>query len=53
MNFLSKGKGKSLPQQAEVVQGVAGTLRPRIFLKFGITRVVGPQPYALAAFTPG
>ena len=28
-------------------------LRPRIFLMFGTTRVVGRQPYALAAFTPG
>ena len=42
-----------LPQQAEVAQGVAGRLRPRIFLTFGTTRVVGRQPYAPAAFTPG
>ena len=28
-------------------------LRPRIFLTFGTTRVVGRQPYATAAFTPG
>ena len=46
-------KGKGLPQQAEVAQGVPGRLRPRIFLTFGTTRVVGRQPYAPAAFTPG
>jgi hypothetical protein len=47
-----KGKGKGLPQQAEMAQGVPGRLRPRIFLTFGTTRVVGRQPYAPAAFTP-
>jgi len=46
-------KGKGLPQQTEVAQGVPGTLRPRIFLTFGTTRAVGRQPYAPAAFTPG
>ena len=45
--------GKGLPQQAEVAQGVPGRLRLRIFLTFGTTRVVGRQPYAPAAFTPG
>jgi hypothetical protein len=45
-------EGKGLPQQAEVAQGVPGWLRPRIFLTFGITRVVDRQPYAPAAFTP-
>ena len=50
---MSKGKGKSLPQQAEVAQEVQGRLRPRIFLKFGTTKVVGCQPYATAVFTPG
>ena len=30
-----------------MAQGVPGRLRPRIFLKFGTTRVVGRQPYAL------
>jgi len=35
-----------------VAQGVLGRLRPRIFLTFGTTRVVGRQPYAPAAFTP-
>jgi len=47
------GKVKVIPQQAEVAQGVPGRLRPRIFLTFGTTRVVGRQPYAPAAFTPG
>ena len=47
------GKGKGLPQQAEVAHGVPGRLRPRIFLTFGTTRVIGCQPYAPAAFTPG
>jgi len=42
--YYTKGKGKSLPQQAEVAQGVPGRLRPRIFLKFGATRVAVRQP---------
>ena len=46
-------KGKGLPQQTEVAQGVPGRLRPQIFLTFSTTRVVGRQPYAPAAFTPG
>jgi hypothetical protein len=46
-------KVKVNPQQAEVVQEVPGRLRPRIFLTFGTTRVVGRQPYAPAAFTLG
>ena len=46
-------KGKSLPQQAEVAQGVSGRLRSRIFLTLGNMRVVGRQPYAPTAFTPG
>ena len=50
---LKTSKGKGLPQQAEVAQGDPGKLRPRIFLTFGTTRVVGRQPYAPAAFTPG
>ena len=45
--------GKGLPQQAEVAQGVPGRLRPRIFLTFGTTKVVGRQPYTPTAFTPG
>ena len=36
-----------------MAQGIPGKLRPRIFLTFGTTRVVGRQPYAPAAFTPG
>ena len=46
-------KGKGLPQQTEVAQRVPGRLRPRIFSTFGTTRVVGRQPYAPTAFTPG
>jgi hypothetical protein len=46
-------KGKGLPQQPEQAQGISGRLRPLIFLKFGTTRVIGHQPYAPAAFTPG
>ena len=51
--FRNTCKGKGLPQQAEMAQGVPGRLRPRIFLTFGTTRVVDRQPYAPAAFTPG
>ena len=40
-------------QQAEVAQGVPGGLRPRISWRFGTTKVVGRQPNAPAAFTPG
>jgi hypothetical protein len=50
---ICSDKGKGLPQQAEVAQGVPGRLRPRIFLTFGTTRVVGRQPYTPAAFTSG
>jgi len=42
-----------IPRQAEMAQGVPGSLRPRIFLTFGTSRVVGRQPNAPAAFTPG
>ena len=52
LNYYIK-KGKGLPPQAEEAQGVSGRLRPRIFLTFGTKRVVGRQPYAPAAFTPG
>ena len=48
-----KVKIKAIPQQAKVAQGVPGRLRPWIFLMFSTTRLVGRQPYALAAFTPG
>ena len=51
--YLCTIKGKGLPQQAELVQGVPGRLRPQMFLTFGTTRVVGRQPYAPAAFAPG
>jgi hypothetical protein len=42
-----------VPRQAEVALGVPGKLRPRIISMFGTTRVVGRQPNAAAAFTPG
>ena len=48
--FGIKQKVNRLPQQADVTEGVPGRLRPRIFLTFGITRVVGRQPYAPDAF---
>ena len=47
--LLSKG----IPRAAEVALGVPGRLRPRIFLTFGTTRVVGRQPKVPSAFTPG
>jgi len=50
---INSTKGKGLPRQAEVAQVVPGSLRPRIFLTSGTTGVVGRQPYAPAAFTPG
>jgi len=42
--FYIKVKVKVIPQQAEVAPGVTGSLRLRIFLTFGTTRVVGRQP---------
>jgi hypothetical protein len=53
MQLLIRYEGKGLPQKAKVALGVPGRLRPRIFLTFGTRRVVGRQPYAPAAFTPG
>ena len=53
MIFGLSYKGKGLPQQAELAQGVPGRLSSWIFLTFGTMRVVGRQPYARAAFTPG
>jgi hypothetical protein len=47
------GKSKGIPRQAEVALVAPGRLRPRIITTFGTTRVVGPQPNAPAAFTPG
>jgi hypothetical protein len=38
-----KVKVKVIPQKAEEPQWVPGRLRPRIFLTFGTTRVVGRQ----------
>ena len=46
-------KSKGIQRQAEVALGVPGRLRPRIFSTFGTLRVVGRQPNAQAAFTPG
>ena len=46
-------KSKGVLRQAEVALGVPARLRPRIFSTFGTTRVVGRQPKAPAAFTPG
>ena len=46
-------KVKVIPQQAEVAHGVPDRLRPPIFVTFSTARVVGRQPYAPAAFTPG
>ena len=46
-------KRKGIPRQAEVALGVLGRLRPQIISTFATTRVVGHQPYAPAAFTPG
>jgi len=46
-------KVKVFPRQAEVAQGVLGRLRPWIFLTFSTISVVGRQPYAPAASTPG
>jgi hypothetical protein len=53
LDFIIKVKGKGIPRQAEVALGVPVRLRPRIFSTFGTTRVVGRQPNAPAAFTPG
>jgi hypothetical protein len=46
-------KSKGIPRQAEVAIGVPGSSRSRIFSTFGTTRVVGRQPNAPTAFTPG
>ena len=46
-------KNKGIPRQVEMALGVPCRLRPRIFFTFGTTRVVGRQPNAPAAFTPG
>jgi hypothetical protein len=49
----ASSKVKGLSQQTEVAQGIPDRLRPRMFLTFGSKKVVGRQPYAPAAFTPG
>ena len=49
-DFLGLRSSRNRPEQT---QGVPGRLRPRIFVTFGTTRVVGRQPYAPVAFTPG
>ena len=49
MYIRGKRSSRNRPEQA---QGVPGRLRPRIFVTFSTTRVVGRQPYAPAAFTP-
>jgi hypothetical protein len=49
--YKVKGKGHTR-NRLQGPKGVPGKLRPRIFLSFGTTRVVGRQPHALAAFTP-
>jgi hypothetical protein len=49
MQHTGKGHAHNRPQGPK---RVPGRLRPRIFLKFGTTRVVGRQPHAPAAFTP-
>jgi hypothetical protein len=48
---LGKGKGHA-HNRPQGPKAVPGRLRPRIFLTFGTTRVVGRQPHAPAAFTP-
>jgi len=50
---VKKVKVKVSCNRSEEAQGVPGRLRPRIFLTFGTTRVVGRKPYIPATFTPG
>jgi hypothetical protein len=45
--------GKGNPAAVRGAKGVPDRLRPRIFLTFGTTRLVGRHPYAPTAFTPG
>ena len=53
MYAVDNKNSKAVPRQAKVAQGVPGRLRPWIMSTFSTTRVVGRQPYAPAAFTPG
>jgi hypothetical protein len=46
-------KSKAILRQAEVALRVPGRLSLRIIKTFSTTRVVGRQPNAPAAFTPG
>jgi hypothetical protein len=50
MNLKGKGKGDA-HNRLQGSKGVPGRLRPRIFLTFGTTVVVGRHPHAPAAFT--
>ena len=52
VKILMPYKAKDIPRQAEVAQGVPGSLRPRIFSTFSTTRVIVSQPNTPAAFTP-
>ena len=52
-NPILISNSKVIPRQAEVALGVPGRLRPRIITTLGTTSVVGCQPNAPAAFTPG
>jgi hypothetical protein len=50
--LMCKGKGKGhAHNRPQGPKGFPGRLRPRVFLTFGTTRVVGRQPHAPAAFT--
>jgi hypothetical protein len=51
LNVETGGKGHA-HNRSQGPKRVPGRLRPRIFLTFGTTRVVGRQHHAPAAFTP-
>jgi len=51
--FLVSHRYRSSRNRLRWPKGFWVGLRPRIFLTFGTTRVVGHHPYAPAAFTPG
>jgi hypothetical protein len=51
--FMITKYSKGVPPQAEEAQGVPGRLRRRMISMLCTIRVVGRQPYAPAAFTPG
>jgi hypothetical protein len=57
-NLRNISNGKGLSQEPGMAQGVPGRLRPRIFLTFGTTRVVGRRSdpsysFLEAESTPG